>query len=115
MTIDTKRLRELAEKATPGPWVVEETRESSTLRFQRPYPEYTAPDGRVLSLSMGHENAEFIAATDPQTVLALLDEIDRLRTGRDLSIERTRNSFTGECFERWVTPWEPLPEEDDAL
>lgn len=111
MTIDTKRLRELAEKATPGPW-------RSNPRTAKVYYLASGGDSADLSYILSENeasDAEFIAATDPQTVLALLDEIDRLRTGRDLSIERTRNSFTGECFERWVTPWEPLPEEDDAL
>ena len=83
MTIDTQQLRELAQKATPGPWTY------------FPYPKYKEhhvslpidgsgmtmplfPDG--CQTSRQREDAEFIAAANPATVLALLDEIDRLRT-----------------------------------
>lgn len=54
MTIYTKRLRELAE----------------TL-------------GNINGLAEENDAAEFIAATDPQTVLALLDEIERLHARVD--------------------------------
>lgn len=71
MTIDTKRLRELAEAATPGPWKEQHWK--------------GAPDGCVYSSNewvsnASVENASFIAAANPQTVIALLDEIDAFRS-----------------------------------
>lgn len=81
MTIDTTKLRELANKATPGPWTY------------FPYPKYrehhvSVPiDGSSMTLplfqdgcqtSKPKEDAEFIAAANPATVLALLDERDAL-------------------------------------
>lgn len=75
MTIDTIKLRELAQKATPGPW----------------YSKW--PEERCAWKDIGHsrypvaytgdcfddaQNAEFIAAANPATVLALLDERDAM-------------------------------------
>lgn len=68
-TIDHARLRELAEKATPGPWELIGGDEYVTGVGIMVAPD----DGGVSS-----EDAEFISATDPQTVLALLDELDVL-------------------------------------
>ena len=79
MTIDTTKLRELAQKATPGPWTY------------FPYPKYKEhhvslpidgsgmtmplfPDG--CQTSRQREDAEYIAAANPSTVLALLDKLD---------------------------------------
>jgi len=73
MTIDTQRLRELAQAATPGPW----------------YSKW--PEERCAWKDIGHSrypvaytgdcfddapNAEYIAAANPATVLALLEKID---------------------------------------
>ena len=83
MSIDTTKLRELAQKATPGPWTY----------FH--YPKYkhhhvSVPiDGSSMTLLLFQdgcqttkpkEDAEYIAAANPATVLELLDEIDRLRS-----------------------------------
>ena len=77
---DWKKLRELAEAATPGPWE------------NRPGID---PPGDIIAPGLGEygpkpfithvgswgrsADAAFIAAANPQTVLALLDEIERLR------------------------------------
>ena len=73
MTVDTTKLRELAQKATPGPW----------------YSKW--PEERCAWKDIGHSrypvaytgdcfddapNAEFIAAANPSAVLALLDKLD---------------------------------------
>lgn len=62
----------LADAATPGPWEVHETNESSTLRFMRPLPEQAVLGGGRQYISMNAENAAFIAALDPDTVRALI-------------------------------------------
>lgn len=80
MTIDTTKLRELAMKATPGPW----------------YSNW--PEERCAWKDIGHSrhpvaytgdcfddapNAEYIAATNPATVLALLDALDDAHRNMD--------------------------------
>ena len=74
--IDTTKLRELAQNAAPGPWYTSAPSEHAVW--------YDIKDGRYLiaDTSSGFTddgNAEYIAAANPATVLALLDELDRLR------------------------------------
>lgn len=106
MKIDTAKLRELAEAATPGPW------ESDCDMFDRdegivacvinesvdllvkietgiyfPHKEnYSAEDYAIrdhawleAEASQERKDAAFIAAANPQTVIALLDDNDQLR------------------------------------
>lgn len=69
----TDNLRALAEAATPGPW--------------QDANGYVIADGRVLTLTPN--NRAYIAAVDPQTVLALIDRakraeaVDALEGGRE--------------------------------
>lgn len=72
--IDTNELRKLCTSATPGPWHTSAPSEHAVW--------YDIKDGRYLiaDTSSGFTddgNAEYIAAANPATVLALLDEIDR--------------------------------------
>lgn len=73
MTVDTTKLRELAQKATPGPW-----EQINHIVFT----ETGDLEWVVANARSGNSiiDAEYIAAANPATVLALLDEIDRLRT-----------------------------------
>lgn len=85
--IDTTTLREIAEAATQGAWVWREPSQSP--QWGDRGPDLTGEGDRlVLSAVSGDDganlyvdakDAEYITATNPQTVLALLDEIDRLR------------------------------------
>lgn len=88
MIPDLPHLRELAEKATPGPW----KHESGQIDGPN-YAEVVAP-GRVECMAYCYGgsstiewerdvDAEFIAAANPETVIALLDLIDSLRRGQD--------------------------------
>ena len=78
-TIDTDRLRALAEAATPGPW------EDVSNRYGYDVSETWAVEPvapsvhNICHVTVGQRDAAYIAAADPQTVLALLDEIERLR------------------------------------
>ena len=76
MTIDTTKLRQLAQKATPGPWGYE-LDHGSYLRI------YSDADSGIVdgcgccgSPNCDEVNATFIAAANPATVLALLDKLD---------------------------------------
>ena len=76
MTIDTTKLRELAQKATPGPWLLWATEWNLYL-----VQSGREGDGSIVDTAYSRRNdIDYIAAANPATVLALLDEIDRLRT-----------------------------------
>lgn len=89
LTAETiRKLRELAEKATPGPWSTQDPHPgdddwprvmaiAATAGRQKIY----APAGS----SYPHADRQYIAATSPDVVIALLDEIERLQTNRDHS------------------------------
>ena len=67
---DLGRLRELAEKATPGPWTADPQR-PGILRIN---------DDPTCGILVGQRtNTSFIAAANPQTVLSLLDRIEVLK------------------------------------
>lgn len=92
--IDTKALREIATAATQGPWRVEAgttliwgaCSQDDTTTYGMGYP---IAEARVSpsnprwapgpSADEGEANASHIATFDPPTVVAMLDEIDRLR------------------------------------
>lgn len=83
MTIDTKKLRELANAATPGPWFVNEDANYGNIWVD----SSVTKEGVALCdggdwIGPCAANAAFIAAANPQTVLELLDEIERLRKDR---------------------------------
>lgn len=94
MTIDTKRLREIAQAATPGPWRLDGIDVVQLTDSGKGYPLDYYPDSAEIvngqCSSCGDRNvafsrledAAFIAAANPQTVVALLDEIERLHRSR---------------------------------
>ena len=84
MTPDLAELRRLAEAATPGPW--------STAAFQ-----LVIDVAQRIDVGMcGHrDDAAFIAAANPDVVLALLAERDALAA----KIERVRALHFGEYVE----------------
>lgn len=88
MTPDLKRLRELAEKATPGPWAAEDMWEVITTVEQdldTPFPGIALTDFRGSS-DLGNDqndlNAQFIAAANPQAILSLLDRLEAVERER---------------------------------
>lgn len=70
--IDLGELRRLAEAATPGPW-------SWHSRQTADCDSWAVFDSNDSALAVNHDgwapDAEFIAATDPQTVLALIERV----------------------------------------
>jgi hypothetical protein len=72
--IDTTKLRELAQNATPGEWYVSAPAEHAVWKDigDRRYLIADTSDGFT-----DDNNSEYIAAANPATVLALLDERDR--------------------------------------
>ncbi|ECJ2534475.1 ead/Ea22-like family protein [Salmonella enterica subsp. salamae] len=72
MTIDKRALREVAEKATPGNW----RRTSSLFNGITVTPFSLCGEEVTLAHTVEKRDAEFIAAANPATMLALLDELD---------------------------------------
>lgn len=86
---DHAELRRVAKAATPGPWSCNRHWAivgGPTLEFTNGAAQQQI--AMACGQSWMHEeelrnNAEFIAANNPKTVLALLDEIDRLKAEND--------------------------------
>ncbi|EJN2292423.1 ead/Ea22-like family protein [Salmonella enterica subsp. enterica serovar Anatum] len=70
--IDKQALREVAEKATPGNW----RRTSSLFNGITVTPFSLCGEEMTLAHTVEKRDAEFIAAANPATMLALLDELD---------------------------------------
>ncbi|EDY2187973.1 ead/Ea22-like family protein [Salmonella enterica subsp. enterica] len=76
MTIDKQALRKAAEKATPGPWEMEQ--ENIWFTDAGGYTKHLmyAQQGDDVDDKQDHYNTAFIAAANPATVLMLLDELE---------------------------------------
>lgn len=138
MTTDYARLRALAEAATPGPWSAGETTDWEDVP-QASVNSSNAPitwddhGGEVFK----PEDAAYIAAVNPPTLIALLDELERLRAERKLLFrddigriwERLPSGLllltewdnsSAHTFEEVqedfspLTPWEPVTGDDNA-
>ncbi|EBP9161753.1 ead/Ea22-like family protein [Salmonella enterica] len=79
MTIDKRALREVAEKATPGTW----RRTSSLFNGITVTPFSLCGEEVTLAHTVEKRDAEFIAAANPATMLALLDENLQLQREKD--------------------------------
>ncbi|HCP9901488.1 TPA: ead/Ea22-like family protein [Salmonella enterica] len=75
MNIDKRALREVAEKATPGNW----RRTSSLFNGITVTPFSLCGEEVTLAHTVEKRDAEFIAAANPATMLALLDELEKAR------------------------------------
>ncbi|EAA1114744.1 ead/Ea22-like family protein [Salmonella enterica subsp. enterica serovar Newport] len=79
MTIDKQALREVAERATKGPWTLFSDIDTKTFSIHTPRDkrcENVIKWGGFDCQPNAEANAEFIAAFNPKVALALLDELD---------------------------------------
>ncbi|HFZ8080065.1 TPA: ead/Ea22-like family protein [Salmonella enterica subsp. enterica serovar Potsdam] len=86
MTIDKQALREVAEKATKGPWKVFSDIDTKTFSIHTPRDkrcENVIKWGGFDCQPNAEANAEFIAAFNPKVALALLDENIQLQREKD--------------------------------
>ncbi|EAA8319841.1 ead/Ea22-like family protein [Salmonella enterica subsp. enterica] len=77
--IDKRALREVAEKATKGPWTLFSDIDTKTFSIHTPRDkrcENVIKWGGFDCQPNAEANAEFIAAFNPKVALALLDELD---------------------------------------
>ncbi|MGV4308208.1 ead/Ea22-like family protein [Citrobacter portucalensis] len=81
--LNKQALRQLAEKATPGPWEMEH--ENIWFKDAEGYTKHLmyAYQGDDVDDQQDHDNTAYIAAFNPKVVLALLDENYRLTAERD--------------------------------
>ncbi|EBB2798685.1 ead/Ea22-like family protein [Salmonella enterica] len=81
--IDKQALREVAEKATRGPWEME--RENIWFTDEDGYTKHLAyvQQGDDVDDKQDHYNTAFIAAFNPKVALALLDENLQLQREKD--------------------------------
>ncbi|ECF7544974.1 TPA: ead/Ea22-like family protein [Salmonella enterica subsp. enterica serovar Muenchen] len=79
MNIDKRALREVAEKATPGNW----RRTSSLFNGITVTPFSLCGEEVMLAHTVEKRDAEFIAAANPATMLAQLDENLQLQREKD--------------------------------
>ncbi|HAK4777643.1 TPA: ead/Ea22-like family protein [Salmonella enterica] len=86
MNIDKRALREVAEKATKGPWKVFSDIDTKTFSIHTPRDkrcENVIKWGGFDCQPNAEANAEFIAAFNPKVALALLDENIQLQRAKD--------------------------------
>lgn len=86
MTIDKRALREVAEKATKGPWTLFSDIDTKTFSIHTPRDkrcENVIKWGGFDCQPNAEANAEFIAAFNPKVALALLDENIQLQREKD--------------------------------
>lgn len=85
---DTKKLREAAERATPGPW--QERMWRGVLEWSDGMWNSLLAHGPIhleRDLDKAVRDMEFIAAANPQTILTLLDELDAARGAAEVLYE----------------------------
>ncbi|MEI0849994.1 ead/Ea22-like family protein [Pseudomonas aeruginosa] len=83
---DTNKLKELAERATPGPWSAA-WEEGDDTAWSNLFPVIQAGNGEVVignegfytDLEQDKANATFCAAANPQAILGLIDEVERIK------------------------------------
>ncbi len=75
MPLDLDKLEALARAATPGPWTYDGDIRASDGSF-------IIRDDRYSPTTPGDSDAAFIAAANPATALALIDEIREWRSGQ---------------------------------
>ncbi|EMT3064813.1 ead/Ea22-like family protein [Salmonella enterica subsp. enterica serovar Newport] len=83
MNIDKRTLREVAEKATKGPWKVFSDIDTKTFSIHTPRDkrcENVIKWGGFDCQPNAEANAEFIAAFNPKVALALLDELEHYKS-----------------------------------
>lgn len=90
--IDLKALREVAEKATPGPWHIGHISEHE--------PEIVDIDGSnglTICKSYGQADSSYLCAANPITILALIDRLERYEKALKYYAGFTMNAPSPEC------------------
>lgn len=91
---DYKHLRELAEAATPGLWVSAVTRQFAWVETVPEFDlhRFDIQAETVANVELKNDDAEYIAAANPQTMIALLNERDALQARIDKALKVTEGA-----------------------
>src|SRR5690606_9330036 len=92
-----EELRRIAEAATPGPLTMHPCDDARYAAFVD--APHLGPDAPELAVFLTERDARFFAEFDRDTVLALLDEIERMRRERKVLTEVLRHVYTCENCE----------------
>ncbi|EOZ4779675.1 ead/Ea22-like family protein [Pseudomonas aeruginosa] len=101
---DHAELRRLAKAATPGPW-----------EYQAPLKILAADRTSIVLIALSHANyredeanSRLIAAANPKTILALLDEIDGMKASgwRNHSVNYARAEKCPQTLETAQAAWD---------
>ncbi|MGD6904768.1 ead/Ea22-like family protein [Pseudomonas aeruginosa] len=101
---DHAELRRLAKAATPGPW-----------EYQAPLKILAADRTSIVLIALSHTNyredeanSRLIAAANPKTILALLDEIDGMKASgwRNHSVNYARAEKCPQTLETAQAAWD---------
>ncbi|EMC3650497.1 ead/Ea22-like family protein [Citrobacter braakii] len=94
--LNKQALRQLAEKATPGPWEMEH--ENIWFRDTEGYTKHLmyAYQGDDVDDQQDHDNTAYIAAFNPKVVLALLDELEAANKAAESGIEWMKRCLAAE-------------------
>ncbi len=120
---DHAELRRLAKAATPGPWVTDAQKNGAIFNIESESgdmciamsQENPAPT-RLEINEQRRANAEWIAAANPKTILALLDEIDGLNDELSACTEHPGGcGYWREAAKRRAEERDRLKAENEAL
>ncbi|EEA7841673.1 ead/Ea22-like family protein [Salmonella enterica subsp. enterica] len=95
--IDKQALREVAEKATKGPWTLFSDIDTKTFSIHTPRDkrcENVIKWGGFDCQPNAEANAEFIAAFNPKVALALLDELEHYKSREERVIKLVLDNST---------------------
>ncbi|MEQ1005348.1 ead/Ea22-like family protein [Pseudomonas aeruginosa] len=112
---DTNKLKELAERATPGPWSAA-WEEGDDTAWPNLFPVIQAGNGEVVignegfytDLEQDKANATFCAAANPQAILNLIAEVERLRIG-------LKGDYDLDAWLEWTREKDRLKAENEEL
>ncbi|MFU6981321.1 ead/Ea22-like family protein [Pseudomonas aeruginosa] len=121
---DTNKLKDLAERATPGPWSAA-WEEGDDTAWPNLFPVIQAGNGEVVignegfytDLEQDKANATFCAAANPQAILGLISEVERLRSRLEIDerIPHDGISCRDETIKALDEKCDKLKAENDAL
>ncbi|MFI5439133.1 ead/Ea22-like family protein [Pseudomonas aeruginosa] len=120
---DLTKLKELAERATPGPWSAA-WEEGDDTAWPNLFPVIQAGNGEVVignegfytDLEQDKANATFCAAANPKAILALLDQIDGLSEELSACTEHPGGcGYWREAAKRRAEERDRLRAQNDAL
>ncbi|HHX6500983.1 TPA: ead/Ea22-like family protein [Pseudomonas aeruginosa] len=121
---DTNKLKELAERATPGPWVVDAQQSGAIFNIESESGDLciamSQENPASTRLEMNEQrrvNAEFIAAANPQAILGLIAEVERLRSRLEIDerIPHDGIACRDETIKALDEKCDKLKAENDAL